>query len=172
MMIVVLTGNLIVSSLNYDMANSWNRYAATFPVRRSRLVSVKFATLYLLMAAETVLMLLAGIPFSWYMQAPYVEYAAASLACIIVGLFAMSLNLLLCTKFGVRRAQIVSMLSYMAPFGCVGLLYYLSERGTIDLSHVTGKQVYLAIFGLGAAAVALSLLFWRLSCRIFQKQDL
>lgn len=84
----------------------------------------------------------------------------------------MSLNLLLCTKFGVRRAQIVSMLSYMAPFGCVGLLYYLSERGTIDLSHVTGKQVYLAIFGLGAAAVALSLLFWRLSCRIFQKQDL
>lgn len=172
MMVMVMTGNVCVNSLTYDAMASWNSYAATFPLRRSSLISAKYVLLYVLVSGAAVMMLLVGIPFSQFAGITYGECAGTVAACWGMGLFSGSLNLLLCTKFGVKKAQTLAMLSFLAPFGCVMLLYYLTQKGIIDLGHVTERQLYLVIAGLAAATVACSLFFWRLSCRIFQKQDL
>lgn len=173
MMLTVLCGNLCLSSLNYDMADFWNSYAATFPVRRERLISVKFVLQYLLIGGSVLLVLVLGIPFSQIMEMSYGECAAVAVACGAVSLLSGSLNLLLCTKFGVEKARVISVLTYLLPFGILMCLYYFSEKlGVINLKNVTDQQAYMALAGALAVIVALSLLFWRLSCRIFRKQDL
>ncbi len=173
MMLTVLCGNFCLNSLNYDVADSWNRYASTFPIRREQLVSVKFVLEYLLIAGSVLFTLLFGIPFSLVVGVPYEECAATCVACGAVSLLAGSLNLLLCTKFGVEKARVIVTLTYLLPFGGIMLLYYCSEKlGIINLKNVTEGQVYLMVGGLVAVIAALSLLFWRMSCRVLRKQDL
>ena len=174
MMLTILGSNLCLSSLNYDVADEWNSYAATFPIRRGSLVSVKFVLQYLLIAGSCLFALAVGIPFSRYARMDYSECVATIMACGLLALLAGSLNMLLCTKFGVEKARIISVLTFLIPFGLVMLLYYFSqEKGLSDrLSQVTETQVYLALAGAAAVIVALSLLCWWLACRIVRKQEL
>ena len=167
MMFTILSSSLCLNSLNYDAADEWNIYAATFPVRRESLISIKFILQYLLVAGSALFALVLGLPLSRYAGVDYVECAATVMACGVFSLLAGSLNLLLCTKFGVEKARVVLVLTYLVPFGLIMLLYYVSvEKELVDLSHVTEEQIYLFL-----AVVALSLLCWRLACRIFKKQE-
>lgn len=172
MMLTILSSNLCLNSFNYDVADEWNIYAATFPVRRESLISIKYILQYLLVAGSVLFALALGIPFSRYAGIAYSECAATVAACGAFSLLAGSLNLLLCTIFGVEKARVISVLTYLVPFGLVMLLYYLSvERELVDFSHVTEEQIYLALAAVAAAVVALSLFCWWLACRIFKKQE-
>lgn len=172
MMITLLVTNMALSTMGYDESSSWNRFAMTMPVKRTDLITVKYFLLYLLAGISVVLSILLNIPLLFMTETSFLEIVLTSLACAGVAVLGMSLNVLLCTKFGMERARMMMVLSYVLPMGLVFLVYWFYTMGWIDFEHTTELQVSLFIGGIFVLIMALSCLFWKLSCRVFEKQDL
>lgn len=173
MMLTITITNLLIITLSYDEACAWNCYAMTLPVRRESLVTVKYILLYVLSAFSMGITLLLGIPFSMITEISLEECVISTGVCVIMALFSSSLSLLLCFKFGMAKARIMTTVTYMVPFALVFGLYFLNVKmHWIDMNHVTDEMMYWVI-GLGLAlSLVLSLVFWRVSCHVIRGQDL
>ena len=172
MMVTVLITNMILLTMGYDESCSWKRYAMTMPIRRRDLVTVKYLLLYGLGVCSVLFTMIVGVPIYLIAQVSLVETFITAVCCALVALCSMSVNIMLCTKFGVEKARLMTVLSYLLPFGMVWGLFALVDRGVLDLSHVSNATWG----GILAAAVAmilmLSILLWHISCRIIENQDL
>lgn len=172
MMVTVLLTNLALNSLAWDETCSWNRYAMTMPIHRSDLVNVKYLLIYILAGVSFLITSVLNIPVSILSGISMTEGIFTSAACAIVGILSISLNITLCFKFGVEKARMMTILSYLIPFLPLVLVLYLAEKNKLDLSAVTTTQVGLGILIFLLIALAFSQLCRILSCRILTKKDL
>ena len=172
MMVTVLITNMILLTMGYDESCSWKRYAMTMPIRRRDLITVKYLLLYGLTVCSVLFTVIVGIPIYFIAQVSLIETFITAVGCALVALCSMSVNIMLCTKFGVEKARLMTVLSYLLPFGMVWGLFALVDRSILDLSSVSNATWSLLLLAAVAVIMAISVLLWRISCRIIEKQDL
>lgn len=169
MMVTVLTTNMILLTMGYDENASWKRYAMTMPLQRRDLITVKYLLLYGLTLFSMLFTILISLPINAYTKIPMVESTATAMACSLISLWSVSLNILLCTKFGVEKARFLTVLSYVVPFAIIWGLFLLEEKGKFA---ITDASLWPLLAGGFVVSLAFSLLLWHLSCRVIEKQDL
>ena len=172
MMVTVLITNMILLTVGYDEQASWKRYAMTMPLRRRDLVTVKYLLLYGLTLGSVVFTTLVGIPISILTDISMMESFLTALGCAVFALLPTSANIMLCTKYGVEKSRLITMVTYLVPFAAIWIIFMLVEKGIVNFAGVSN-----AIWGVILAAVVvgilgLSVLFWHISCRIIEGQDL
>ena len=175
MLVMILASNLAVNSMSQDAASSWNRYALTLPVTRSDLISVKFIFLYILQVLGILLIMLIAVPFSVVLKMSLSENILVGAVCGIVTLFCSSLNILMCTKFGVEKARLIMMLTYVVPLLLIYGLYFAVEQAhwipVETTAHITEKELYGYLTLAAVFILAVSAVCWKLSCAVAKKQD-
>ena len=172
MMVTVLITNMILLTVGYDEQASWKRYAMTMPLRRRDLVTVKYLLLYLLTICSVVFTTLVGIPINILADISMLESFLTALGCAVFSLLSTSANIMLCTKYGVEKARLITVLTYLVPFAVIWIIFMLVEKGIVNFAGISN-----AVWGVVLAAVVvgifgLSVLFWHISCRIIEGQDL
>lgn len=172
MMVTVLITNMILLTVGYDEQTSWKRYAMTMPLRRRDLVTVKYLLLYLLTICSVVFTTLVGIPINILADISMLESFLTALGCAVFSLLSTSANIMLCTKYGVEKARLITVLTYLVPFAVIWIIFMLVEKGIVNFAGISN-----AVWGVVLAAVVvgifgLSVLFWHISCRIIEGQDL
>ena len=172
MMVTVLITNMILLTLGNDEQCSWKRYAMTMPLRRRDLVTVKYLLLYLLTIGSVVFTTLVGIPINILSGISMLESFLTAVGCAMFALLSTSCNLMLCTKFGVEKARLMTVLSYLVPFGAVWTVFTLMEKGVLDLTGISNGVWALIAVSVAVVIVGLSLLMWHISCRIIEGQEL
>ncbi len=172
MMVTVLITNMILLTMGYDENSSWKRYAMTMPLRRRDLVTVKYLLLYILTIGSVIFTTLVGIPINIIAELSLLESFAVAVCCAIVAMLSMSFNIMLCTKFGVEKARLMTVLSYLFPFAGVWILFTLVDKGIVDVVAISNATWIGILIAAVVIIIAISLLLWHLSCRIIEKQDL
>lgn len=87
-------------------------------------------------------------------------------------LLSTSCNLMLCTKYGVEKARLMTLVSYLIPFVAVWGIFSLIDKGIVDPTGISNAVWGLILTGVAVAILGLSVLFWQISCRIIEGQDL
>ena len=172
MMVTVLITNMILLTLGNDEQCSWKRYAMTMPLRRRDLVTVKYLLLYLLTIGSVIFTTLVGIPINIVSGISVLESFLTAVGCAMFALLSTSCNLMLCTKFGVEKARLMTVLSYMIPFAVVWTIFILLDKGIVDPAGISNGIWGLILTGLAIVIIGLSVLFWHISCRMIERQDL
>lgn len=172
MMVTVLITNMILLTIGYDEQASWKRYAMTMPLRRRDLVTVKYLLLYGLTLGSVVFTTLVGIPISILADISMLESFLTALGCAVFALLSTSANIMLCTKYGVEKSRLITVVTYLVPFAVIWIIFMLVEKGIVNFAGTSN-----AVWGVILAAVAVgifgvSVLFWHISCRIIEGQDL
>ena len=137
MMVTVLITNMILLTLGNDEQCSWKRYAMTMPLRRRDLVTVKYLLLYLLTIGSVIFTTLVGIPINILSGISMLESFLTAVGCAMFAMLSTSCNLMLCTKFGVEKARLMTVLSYMIPFAVVWTVFVLFDKGIIDPAGIS-----------------------------------
>ena len=172
MMVTVLITNMILLTLGYDEQCAWKRYAMTMPLRRRDLITVKFMLLYLLSIGSVLFTTLVGIPINILGDISVLESFLTAVGCAMVAVLSTSCNLMFCVKFGVEKARLMTMISYLIPFAALWAGFMLIEKGIVDISRVSNSFWGLILGMTVVVMIGLSVLFWRISCSIIEKQDL
>ena len=172
MMVTVLITNMILLTMGYDESCSWKRYAMTMPIRRRDLITVKYLLLYGLTVCSVLFTVIVGIPIHFLVDVSMLETFVTAVGCALVALCSMSVNIMLCTKFGVEKARLMTVLSYLLPFAAVWGIFALVDKGILDLNAISNTVWGWILAAAVAVIIALSILLWHLSCRIIERQDL
>ena len=90
----------------------------------------------------------------------------------MIALLSTSINIMLCTKFGVEKARFMTLFSYMVPFAILGFVYGLMDGGHLQLENIS-NAVWAGISIVAfVMIIVMSILCWHISCRIIEGQDL
>lgn len=172
MMVTVLITNMILLTMGYDETSSWKRYAMTMPLRRRDLITVKYLLLYGLAICSVLFTTLVGVPIHLIAQVSLMETFVTAVCCALMALCSMSVNIMLCTRFGVEKARLMTVMSYLLPLAGLWILFTLVDKGMVDVMAVSNGTWIGILLLVAAVIIALSILLWRISCRIIEKQDL
>lgn len=172
MMVTVLITNMILLTIGYDEQCAWKRYALTMPLRRRDLITVKYLLLYILTIGSVVFTTLVGIPINILSDVSILESFLTAVGCAMFALLSTSCNLMLCTKYGVEKARLMTLVSYLIPFVAVWGIFSLIDKGIVDPTGISNAVWGLILTGVAVAILGLSVLFWQISCRIIEGQDL
>ena len=172
MMVTVLITNMILLTVGYDEQASWKRYAMTMPLRRRDLVTVKYLLLYILTFASVVFTVLVGIPIGIISNISILETVATAVGCAVFALLSTSANIMLCTKYGVEKSRLITMVTYLVPFAAIWIVFMLVEKGIVNVAGISNAVWGLILVAVAVGILGLSVLFWHISCHIIEGQDL
>ena len=172
MMVTVLITNMILLTVGYDEQASWKRYAMTMPLRRRDLVTVKYLLLYILTFASVVFTVLVGIPIGIISNISILETVATAVGCAVFALLSTSANIMLCTKYGVEKSRLITMVTYLVPFAAIWIVFMLVEKGIVNVAGISNVVWGLILAAVAVGILGLSVLVWHISCRIIEGQDL
>ena len=172
MMVTILITNTVLLTMGYDEHSSWKCYAMTMPLRRRDLITVKFILLYLLTIGSVLFTALIGIPINLISDIPMIEGVVTAIGCGIFAMMSMSINIALCTKFGVEKARLMTVVSYLIPLAIIFGSFYLVDHGIVVLDSLSNGVQVAILLGLAAVVVGVTLLMWKISCNIIEGQDL
>ena len=168
-----------MSAFAYDEQARWDKFAGASPVGRKGVVTARylFAAILLLAGwAAASLVSLAVVRFGKVAVAVWWEPLAVSALVCLAGVLLDSIILPVIFKFGSEKSRVISMIIFVATFGGMALLSWLSDQGGLDLSGLDKTVAALPPALLMAVPiVAIFLLFWlsyRLSVGIYLKKEL
>ena len=172
MMVTVLITNMILLTVGYDEQTSWKRYAMTMPLRRRDLVTVKYLLLYLLTICSVVFTTLVGIPINILADISMLESFLTALGCAVFSLLSTSANIMLCTKYGVEKSRLITVVTYLVPFAAIWIVFMLVEKGVVNFAGISNAVWAVILAAVAVGIFGVSVLFWHISCRIIEGQDL
>lgn len=169
--VVIIFPMLVITTLSYDYAGKWDRFALTMPITRKMLVRSKYI-LFLLMLLFGMLVgavfSAAGMLFHQNFNAieTGLELGAVSLTALWFG----TVLLPLIYRFGVERARLFLVLLFALCGGSI--MAFISLSKNISLPSPTTQQLmpFMGVFLIiSIAAYAVSYL---ISVKIYQKKEL
>ena len=168
-----------MSAFAYDEQARWDRFAGASPVGRKGVVTARYLFALILLGVGGIAAALVSLGVTWFGKAEvsvWWEPLAVSAAICLVGLLLDSVILPVIFKFGSEKSRVISMIIFVATFGGMALLSWLSDQGGLDLSGLDKTVAALPPALLMAVPiVAIFLLFWlsyRLSVGIYLKKEL
>ncbi|MCI8599388.1 MAG: ABC-2 transporter permease [Lachnospiraceae bacterium] len=172
MMTILSFSMLILTSLGYDEAVSFDKYALTLPVCREDLVRTKYVMFLLLLGTGSVIGMLGNLTINFLI--PDVESLAEQLVSILsvvaVFLIVFSTMLPLVFKMGVEKARMLLMVCYIAIFGVIYLGITLMKKLNLEDILTEPMMIGLAIGGI-VLAVLYVFASYCMSVRIIRKRE-
>lgn len=161
LMIVMMS----ITSFAYDDAAHWDRYALSLPVTRKDVVRSKYLLSLLLCGIGMVLSAAVSVAVSLIKQGSVTETLLTLLGCLLLSLLYVAVLLPIIFKFGSEKSRIWMMLVFAVPMAVFFLLSYAG------VGLPTEETVIRALFISPAIIVALFVLSYRLSCRIYAGKE-
>ena len=168
-----------MSAFAYDEQARWDKFAGASPVGRKGVVTARYLFALILLGVGGIaaaLVSLAVVRFGKVAVAVWWEPLAVSALVCLAGVLLDSIILPVIFKFGSEKSRVISMIIFVATFGGMALLSWLSDQGGLDLSGLDKTVAALPPALLMAVPiVAIFLLFWlsyRLSVGIYLKKEL
>lgn len=166
----VLSGMVCVSLISYDEKSKWNLYAETLPVSRADSVSAKyiitaiFVSIIMLLAfAVQILSSLATVNFV-FSKLNMSEILAVISSVSVVALAGPAILLPLIFKFGIEKGRI----AYYIVLGvacAAAFMFPAKDNFTFLLPYVSSFTIFLA-------ALAVFLLSWFISIKLYEGRSL
>ncbi|MCI9625882.1 MAG: ABC-2 transporter permease [Clostridia bacterium] len=169
--VVIIFPMLVITTLSYDHAGKWDRFALTMPVTRKMLVRSKYI-LFLIMLLFGMLIgavfSAAGLLFrqDFDIMEIMVEIMAVAVAALWFGIILLPLIY----KFGVERARLFLLLLFALLGG--GMMAFVSIAKNAPLPAFTPQQSALIIGIFLASSIAAYAVSYLVSVKIYQKKEL
>ena len=168
----IMSSMLVVTTFSFDHLSNWEPYAMILPITRKDVVRGKFALLFLVCAAGTVLgfvlgllscTLLPSLTLDLHEQVFYLFPAFS------ISLFMGSLSIPLIFKFGAEKARVLVMAAFCIPSVLLILALKTAENFGVHLS----EQTFITILVFSPLLVLVFAFFmYQISCRVFEKKEL
>jgi len=168
----IMSSMLVVTTFSFDHLSNWEPYAMILPITRKDVVRGKFALLFLVCAAGTVLgfvlgllscTLLPSLTLDLHEQVFYLFPAFS------ISLFMGSLSIPLIFKFGAEKARVLLMAAFCIPSVLLILALKTAENFGVHLS----EQTFITILVFSPLLVLVFAFFmYQISCRVFEKKEL
>lgn len=173
MMTVLSFAMMILTSLSYDEAAGFDKYALTLPVSREDLVRVKYLLFLLLLAAGFVVGLCGSAILNLFIQGeaePLIEQMASVLVVVTIFLLVFSTMLPIVFKLGVEKARMMMMVCYIVIFAVVFMSFRLIVN--LDLKRYLTDELIITAVVIGVIGAALYVLAsYFISVRIIRKRE-
>lgn len=171
----ILCSMMIVTTFSFDDHSKWMRYAMVMPVSKKDVVAGKFIVLIIFCVIGAVFGLLASfiggiltkkLAFS---SAGVFELLFLTLSALMISIILGGITIPLIFQFGAERGRILLLVSFLIPLGiCYGVYQLLSLLGI----EMTNQLAFLLLCCSPIFVIAWSYGMYRISYRIFSKQDL
>lgn len=173
MMTVMSFSMLVLTTMGYDEAAGFDKYALTLPLNREDLVRAKYLLLVLLLVFSFVLGMLGSTLIGLFMQGdtePILDQMLSVATVAVIFLLVYATILPLVFKLGVEKARMMMMVCYIAVFAGIFIVFKLA----VGLG-ASGEQMEEKMMILVPAAVILTVLYligsYFVSIRIIRKRE-
>lgn len=171
----VLCSMMIVTTFAFDDASKWNRYAMVMPVSKKDLVAGKFIVLAIFCAVGSLFGTVMGLIGGLVLNKVSFDLAGlgvlllVALAAWVISLILGSMSIPLVFRFGAEKGRVLLLVSFLVPMGvCFGIYRLLTVLGV----EITDRLIGILLCCLPVGALAWCYVMYRVSCRIFEKQEL
>ena len=169
--VVIIFPMLVITTLSYDHAGKWDRFALTMPVTRKMLVRSK----YILFLMMLLFGMLIGAVFSaagllFRQDFDVMEIGMEIMAVAVAALWFGIILLPLIYRFGVERARLFLLLLFALLGG--GMMAFVSIAKNAPLPDFTPQQSALIIGIFLASSIAAYAVSYLISVKIYQKKEL
>ncbi len=173
MMTVMSFSMLVLTTMGYDEAAGFDKYALTLPLNREDLVRAKYLLLVMLLVFSFVLGMLGSTLIGLFMQGdtePILDQMLSVATVAVIFLLVYATILPLVFKLGVEKARMMMMVCYIAVFAGIFIVFKLA----VGLG-ASGEQMEEKMMILVPAAVILTVLYligsYFVSIRIIRKRE-
>lgn len=166
-------GFYVMSLFSVDNTCRWDFYAATLPVSRKTVVTAKFLLLGLCIAAGFVYSLVTAPVAYLLIGEPIVESILASLLVTLILIVYFAVTIPLTYAFGPDKARSAMLLALVVVGGGIFAAASLGDAGGL-LTAMFGWMETSLVPGIGVlagVAVAVCLICWLASCRIYERKE-
>jgi hypothetical protein len=169
-MIVMMTTSMVITSMSYDEAVKWNKYALTMPLIKKDIVQSKYLLLLLVTLAGTVVSGVAGLIVAVAMKwGDYMGIVIAAGVVLLIAITLFSILLPIIIKYGVEKARLIMVAIFVAPtFLIMGFAKLMDKLNVSAPSLETIKML-----GYASPFIALLIVFisYQISMAIFNKKE-
>lgn len=166
-MVMLLFAIMTVTSFSYDDMAKWDKYAASLPVTRKKIVGAKYLLGVVLTLIGGLLSLLGIGIVSLIQEVPDLDVNLMIIAgTFTASFFYLALLLPVLYKFGAEKSRFIMLAVFFIPFG---LVYLLNQTGiTMPSEETIVTFLKLAPFGV----ILMYIISYFISCAIYKKKEL
>ena len=168
----IMTVSILLSTLSYDEFYHWDRYAATLPVSRPKLVIAKYLGSYILFFIGAVFAAWLQLGAMYFRGESFTVDTVATMAIApAIGLIGTAVVLPCSYRFGVQKSRLAMLVFYGVP----SLLLVLALRFMPD-AFARLEQVQMMpwqmVVGLYAVTAVLQGVSMLISVRVMEGKEL
>lgn len=172
----LLCSMMVMTTFSFDNTSKWERYAMVMPIKKKDLVAAKFLVLIIFCVFGVVSGLVLGVAggllfkcFQLHSKEDWLTLLTVAALGLAIGIFFGSLVIPMLFKFGAEKARMLSIAAFAAPTAVGFGLYRLLAVFGISISDtfITNLLYLSPLF-----VILWAYLMYRISCHIFQNQDL
>lgn len=166
-----------VTSIAYDDAVHWNRYALTMPINRNLLVFSKYVLGLLLCLMGMVISLAGTLLLSAANQTTVnIEEILATMAVsAAIGVISISIYMPFALWLGVEKSRAIMIAIFLVPSILIGSFYKMAPEQTTDrlngVFSTLDKNSTGTFLGLGLFIILMLLVSIAISIAIFKKKE-
>lgn len=175
----LLFGMLGLSSFSYDDLAKADKYVLTFPVNKKDVVKARYIYILIVTLSGTVLgliftILAQGIKTSSFFDKEFLSSVLASVIGGSVGImFIQSFQIPIMYKFGAEKGRIIQMIMIVVlMIGISVIVTTLMNFFGISLENLVEMLKDYLIAILGITMIAMYLLSYTISCKIYCKKEI
>ncbi len=170
-MAVLMTSMLVMTSIAYDEAAKWDKYALTMPLVKKDIVLEKYVLLVLLTVVGGVVSGIFGCIMTVVLKSgKMIETLAACGVIMMVALLMFSLVLPVLFRFGVEKARMIMFIIFGAPAFLLVVFAKLMEK--YNVPKPTDVQMEHVLYVSPFIVALVFVLSYRISVGIYEKKEL
>lgn len=170
-MMVLMTSMMVATSMAYDEAAKWDKYALTMPLVKKDIVLEKYVLLVLLTLAGGLIAGVIGCVMTLFFHIGKISETLMTCGIIImIAILIFSFVLPVLFKFGVEKARMIMFVIFGAPTVLVVAFLKLVEKYNIPMPNQT--QVKFVLYVSPLIVLLIYLLSYSISVGIYEKKEL
>ncbi len=174
-MCAILCSMMIVTTFSFDEKSKWTKYAMITPITGKDVVGAKFITLVAFCMFGTIFGLSIGTLGSIFIQkvsfpiSEFGELLIIVLLAFLISIIFGSVSIALVFRFGAENGRVLLFASFLLPAALFYGLYRLLDLIGVT---ITEQLIFLLLCCAPAITIVWCFMMFRISYRIFSKQEL
>lgn len=171
----VLCSMMIVTTFTFDDHCKWSKYALVMPICKKDIVKAKFIVLIIFCIAGSCVGTIFGVAggVAMHKMALSMEGIVTMLFMGFVGLIVSvifgSMSIPLVFKYGAEKGRMLLLISFAVPLGICFMVYEILMMLGVK---ITDQLIFTILCASPLIAAILIYTMYRISCRIFYKQEI
>ena len=170
----VLCSMMIVTTFTFDDHCKWSKYALVMPICKKDIVKAKFIVLIIFCIAGICVGTIFGVAggVAMHKMALSMEGIVTMLFMGFVGLIVSvifgSMSIPLVFKYGAEKGRMLLLISFAVPLGICFMVYEILMMLGVK---ITDQLIFIILCASPLIAAIWIYTMYRISCRIFYKQE-